>query len=277
MANLSKIRRDKMIEFLNKLKEEHTDDESLMALNQIENELTSMRYGLVWEEHEENVDVMMRDNVPVFKEIKKYEIETVQDEKYNFLLEGDNLHSLHLLEKTHKNRVDVIYIDPPYNTGNKDFMYDDVYVDNEDGFRHSKWASFMHKRLSIAQKLLSDNGFIAISIDENEYCVLKMLCDEIFGMSNYLTTFHIQVRYPEKSISTEEKSFKPLMEYVLLYAKNSLRIVVNQKTQDYGLEKFCYRIKEKTTGKKFSVGNQEVIVFKKGEWEIEEIEGCLRD
>lgn len=129
MENLSKIRRDKMIQFLETLKEQHSDDESLIAINQIEKELVSKRYGLVWEEHEENVDVMMRDNIPVFTEVPEREITEAPGERYNFLLEGDNLHSLHLLEKTHKGKIDVIYIDPPYNTGNKDFKYGDAFVD----------------------------------------------------------------------------------------------------------------------------------------------------
>lgn len=119
MGNLSKIRREKMIAFLETLKEQHSDDESLIALNQIEKELVSKRYGLVWEEHEENVDVMMQENIPVFTEIPEREICAAPEAGYNFLLEGDNLHSLHLLEKTHRGKVDVIYIDPPYNTGKK--------------------------------------------------------------------------------------------------------------------------------------------------------------
>ena len=156
MSNLSKIRRDKMIEFLETLKEQHSDDESLIAISQIEKELVSKRYGLVWEEHEEAVDVMMRDNIPVFTEVKEREICMVPGEDYNFLLEGDNLHSLHLLEKTHRGKVDVIYIDPPYNTGGKDFVYNDTCIDRTDGYRHSKWLSFMYERLVIAKKLMSD-------------------------------------------------------------------------------------------------------------------------
>ena len=109
MSNLSKIRRDKMIEFLETLKEQHSDDESLIAINQIEKELVSKRYGLVWEEHEEAVDVMMRDNIPVFTEVKEREICMAPGQDYDFLLEGDNLHSLYLLEKTHRGKVDVIY------------------------------------------------------------------------------------------------------------------------------------------------------------------------
>lgn len=127
MANLSQIKREKMIRFLETLKEQHSDDESLIAINQIEKELTSKKYGLVWEEHEEEVDVKMQTHIPVFKEVEDKEIIGNPDsDQYNFLLEGDNLHSLNLLEKTHRGKIDVIYIDPPYNTGNKDFIYNDT-------------------------------------------------------------------------------------------------------------------------------------------------------
>ena len=154
MANLSQQKRQRMMEFLSKLKEEHKDDDSvLIALGEIEAELNAKKYGLVWEEHEEAVDVMMKDNIPVFTECKDKEINTSDSDIYSFLLEGDNLHSLYLLEKTHKGRIDVIYIDPPYNTGNKDFMYDDVFVDMDDGFRHSKWHRLFQNVLN------SQSGF----------------------------------------------------------------------------------------------------------------------
>ncbi len=135
---------------------------------------------MVWEEHEENVDVMMRDNIPVFTEVSEREIAEAPEENYNFLLEGDNLHSLYLLEKTHKGKVDVIYIDPPYNTGSKDFIYDDVFVDNNDGFKHSKWLSFMSERLLIAERLLSERGILVISIGYQEVHNLMVLCQDIF-------------------------------------------------------------------------------------------------
>ena len=164
MPNLSQLKRERMLAFLQKIKDVHRDDDDmLIALGEIESELTSKKYGLVWEQHEEAVDVMMRDNIPVFTEVPEREITAAPGHGYNFILEGDNLHSLRLLEKTHKGRIDVIYIDPPYNTGNKDFVYDDAYVDTEDGFRHSKWASFMSERLQYAKRLLNDKGFIAIS------------------------------------------------------------------------------------------------------------------
>ena len=108
------------------------------------------------------------------------------------------------------------------------------------------------------------------------YTILRGLCDEIFRENNYLTTFHVQVRYAEKSIN-EEKPFKPLMEYVLFYAKNINNFTPKRESVDYGLDKFCFRIKEKGNGESFKVGNQEVIVFKQGEWEIEELENGSLD
>ena len=136
-----------MLEFINHLKEQHTDDDTLIALGEIENELNIKKYGLVWEQHEEEVDVMIRDNVPVFTEVAEREITATDTNDYNFLLEGDNLHSLKLLEKTHAGKIDVIYIDPPYNRGKTDFKYNDNYILKEDSFKHSKWLSFMESRL----------------------------------------------------------------------------------------------------------------------------------
>ena len=187
MANLSKIKRKKMLKFLEALKEQHSDDESLKAINQIEYELTAKKYGLVWEELAENVDLKMKNQFPVFTEIKeKALIGKKNDEKCNFLLEGDNLYSLKLLEKTHKGRIDVIYIDPPYNTGNKDFVYNDKYIGKDDIFKHSSWLSFMSKRLMIAFNLLKPDGLIFLSIDDKEQAQLKLLMDEIFSENNFI-------------------------------------------------------------------------------------------
>ena len=164
MANLSQEKRQRMLAFLETIREEHKDDdEVLIALGEIESELNAKKYGLVWERHEEAVDVQMRDNIPVFTECADKEITTTTG-GVNFLLEGDNLHSLRLLEKTHAGKIDVIYIDPPYKTENKDFIYDDAFVDKNDGFRHSKWLSFMNERLQIAKRLLSSSGVLIISI-----------------------------------------------------------------------------------------------------------------
>lgn len=216
MANLSQQRREKMLNFLETLKEQHKDDASLIAINQIEKELTSKKYGLVWEEHEEEVDVKMQTHIPVFTEVEDKEIVGAPDsEQYNFLLEGDNLHSLKLLEKTHKGKIDVIYIDPPYNTGSKDFIYNDMQVAYEDTFRHSKWLSFMESRLKIAKKLLARQGMLFISIDDNEHAQLKLLCDSIFGENNYVTSLIWQKK---KGGGNDSRHVATEHEYVLFYA-----------------------------------------------------------
>jgi len=215
MANLSQEKRKRMLEFLQQIRAEHTDDTSIIAINEIESELTSKKYGLVWEEHTEEVDEQIKHNVPVFAEVSDKIITTDENLPYNFLLEGDNFHSLKLLEKTHKGKIDVIYIDPPYNTGNKDFVYDDTFVGSEDGFKHSKWLSFMNKRLEIAKKLLSENGVIFISINDIEQSQLKLLCDDVFGESNFVATL------PKKGSGgrQDSKYFAVIHEYVVCYAR----------------------------------------------------------
>lgn len=217
MANLSQIKREKMLKFLETLKEQHSDDESLIAINQIENELTSKKYGLVWEEHEEEVDVKMQTHIPVFTEVEEKEIVgDPESEQYNFLLEGDNLHSLKLLEKTHKGKIDVIYIDPPYNTLKDGFTYEDEQVDGNDGFRHSKWLSFMSERLKIARKFLQESGVIFISIDDNEEAQLKLLCDDIFGSVNFVG----MILWKKKTNGNNMGWLPAVHDYVLCYAKN---------------------------------------------------------
>ena len=218
MPNLSQLKRERMMAFLQKIKDEHRDDDDmLIALGEIESELTSKKYGLVWEQHEEAVDVMMRDNIPVFTEVPEREITAAPSQDYNFILEGDNLHSLRLLEKTHKGKIDLIYIDPPYNTGNKDFIYDDAIIDKTDLFSHSKWLSFMDKRLRTARRLLSDNGVIFMSIDNNEHSTLRLLCDEIFGEENYVDTISW---FKKASPSNDAQYFSNDIEYIIVYAKD---------------------------------------------------------
>lgn len=229
MANLSQQKRQRMMEFLLKLKEEHKDDDSvLIALGEIEAELNEKKYGLVWEEHEEAVDVMMKENIPVFTECTDKEINASYSDDYNFLLEGDNLHSLYLLEKTHRGRVDVIYIDPPYNRGTDDFIYDDNYVGAEDSYKHSKWLSFMEKRLRIAYNLLSEDGLIFVSIDDNEQAALKLLMDDIFSEDNFII---VLPRITKKSGKTTG-SFSKNHDYVLVYTKQNKNIFVMEEHID---------------------------------------------
>lgn len=146
-------------------------------------------YGLVWEESSEAAWDDMQDQLPVFVEDESKRLDSAPEGSPNhILIEGDNLNALAALTYAYAGKIDVIYIDPPYNTGNKDFIYNDSFVDKDDSFRHSKWLSFMDRRLRIAKKLLSEKGVIFISIDENEEAQLKMLCDKIYGENNHIAT-----------------------------------------------------------------------------------------
>ena len=245
MANLSQQKRERMLAFLETLKKQHNDDDSLIALGEIEKELNSKKYGLVWEEHEEAVDVQMKTHIPVFTEIKEKEICTNANENYNFLLEGDNLHSLYLLEKTHRGKIDVIYIDPPYNTGGKDFIYDDSFVGSDDSFIHSKWLSFMNIRLQIAHEILKDKGVIFISIGDYELSDLKLLCDDIFGEINCLGI----VPRLMKTGGNKGRFFSPNIDYVLVYAKNHQVTIDFKGELDEELVKKLYN-KTETEGPK---------------------------
>lgn len=185
-VNISKDKRDKLVEKINAVKDyisaaaqDENTAQLLTYLAEIEKDIRGKKYGLIFEEHRENIDEVLENNLPVLTENTDLFID--HGGQMNFLIEGDNLASLRLLEKTHKGMIDLIYIDPPYNTGNKDFIYDDNFVDSNDTFRHSKWLSFMEKRLQIAKNLLSEKGVIFISIDDNEQAQLKLLCDNIFG------------------------------------------------------------------------------------------------
>ena len=220
MSNLSQEKRKEMLEYINKLKEIHKDDESIIALEKIETALTEKKYGLVWEEHEEEVDKKLVHNIPVFTEVEERKIIADENEGFNFLLEGDNLHSLKLLEKTHKGKIDVIYIDPPYNTGSKDFIYDDNYIGVDDGYRHSKWLSFMNERLKIAKELLSEKGYIFISINNCEYAQLKIIMDDLFGEKNYIGTITWESTTQPINAGNSKYQLQQMCEYILCYSKD---------------------------------------------------------
>jgi len=232
---------------------------------------TKKKYGLVWENKKEEVVEMCKEKLPVLKEVKEKEIITDKDKPVNLLIEGDNYHALSVLNYTHAGKVDVIYIDPPYNTGNKDFIFNDHYVDREDAYRHSKWLSFMEKRLKLAKNLLKDTGVIFISIDDNEVAQLKLLCDQIFGEDNLVEIFYIQVRYASKSLN-EKDPFQKLIEEVLIYAKNKNKFLPNKPKIEYELEKFRFQIVEKSKGEEIILGNKKVVIFKPGEYEVIEKE-----
>jgi len=209
-----------------------TTDEKAALIDLVK---TKKKYGLVWEDKPEAVEEQLRQYLPVLKEVKEKRILAkdievaenaatelfVKEKKFSnspapnhILIEGDNLHALTALTFTHEGKVDIIYIDPPYNTGNKDFKYNDVFVDKEDSYRHSKWLSFMEKRLKVAKCLLSENGVIFISIDDNEQAQLKLLCDEIFLEENIMTKFI----WRTDGNFDNQAQIKNCHEYILAYS-----------------------------------------------------------
>jgi len=153
-------------------------DDLLKVIEKLE---SRKKYGLIWDEEKtkEQFEKESENALPVLKEVKGKEIKTDASKPTNILIEGDNYHALSVLNYTHQGKIDVIYIDPPYNTGNKDFVFNDYFVDKNDRYRHSKWLSFMAKRLKLAKSLLSKNGVMFISIDDNEFASLKILVDNI--------------------------------------------------------------------------------------------------
>ena len=224
-TNLSKQKRETLLNhieeirtFLNKSLNDENARNLAGYLNELSSEIKGQKYGLVFEEHKEAIDEKLENNLPVLTEEK--ELFVGNGGEMNFLLEGDNLASLQLLEKTHKGKIDVIYIDPPYNTGNKDFIYDDDFVDSADSFRHSKWLSFMEKRLRIARKLLKEKGVIFISIDDNEQATIKILCDEIFGENNFLGQLTWESTTQPINVGKAKFQLQQKVEYILCYAKN---------------------------------------------------------
>ena len=181
MSNLSKIKRDNMIAFLEELKKTHSDDASIRAFNEIENHLREKKYGLVWEEHSEKVDELLVENIPILTADPTRRLCKDETLPWNFIIEGDNLQALYLLEKTHKGKVDCIYIDPPYNNRNKSWKYDNDFVDINDSYIHSKWMSLMATRLTLAKKLLNpSNSVLIVTIDEKEYLHLGCMLEELF-------------------------------------------------------------------------------------------------
>ena len=211
------------------------------------------------------------------------------DTTENLYIEGDNLEALKLLRETYLGKIKMIYIDPPYNTGS-DFIYNDDFTQSEEKYKeisgnydddgnrlfenlkssgrfHTDWLNMMYPRLKLARDLLTDDGVIFISIDEKEQANLKKICDEIFGNDNYLETFHLQVRYTNKSLN-EKDNFQPVMEYIFIYTKNKSSFIPNKPFKEYDLNKFKWEIRELSEGQEITLGNKKVKIFKQNEYEI---------
>jgi adenine-specific DNA-methyltransferase len=200
-----------------------------------DNENVTGKYGLVWDKEKEPEKIVTEcdKNIPILIEEKSKDI--TNGIVNNIIIEGDNFHSLSVLNYTHPNLVDVIYIDPPYNTGKKDFIYNDKFIDTEDGYRHSKWLNFMEKRLKLSRDLLKDSGVIFISIDDNEVAQLKLLCNKIFGENNFISMLSVE-NNPKGRKNSNFISISN--EYCLIYAKN--------KSESYFIENIPKAIDDMT-------------------------------
>ncbi len=250
------------------------------------------RYTMTWPDKKQAI---LTANAPIAKTLRPCREESVDfDHTQNLYIEGDNLDVLKLLRETYLGKIKMIYIDPPYNTG-KDFIYEDdfsidseeylkksnqmddqgnrLFVNNEmNGRFHTDWLNMMFPRLKLARDLMSDDGIIFISIDDNEMDNLKKICNEIFGEENLLSTHHIQVRYGQKSLN-ERKDFQELIEYVFIYAKNKHLVQVNKPKEEYPLDKFNLKITHTEEPTKTVIENgRKVDVWDSNSFSIDKVE-----
>ena len=222
-TNISKKKRDDLLDKIKQIRafiaaapQDENTGNLLSYLSELEKDVNGKKYGLVFEEHREEIDEVLDTHTPVLTEDADLFID--HGGQMNVLLEGDNLAALKLLEKTHRGNIDLIFIDPPYNTRNGDFGYDDSRVDLTDTFRHSKWVSFMSERLLVARRLLKNDGVIFIAIDDNEQAALKLLCDQLFGEENFLASIIWQHSIQPKGYSG---TFSVHHNYILCYQKTA--------------------------------------------------------
>lgn len=186
----------------------------------------------------------------------------------NILIHGDNLLALKALEQDYSGKVKCIYIDPPYNTGNAFTHYDD-------NLEHSTWLNLMKPRVEILKRLLCQDGFFCCQIDDSEGPYLKVLLDEVFGRSNYLTTFFVQVRYGNKTLA-EDNAFQKLIEQCFIYAKDSTKCKPIKDVEEYKVEKFEWEITETNKGEILELGNKKVELFRPGSYIIKKIPHTLK-
>jgi adenine-specific DNA-methyltransferase len=215
----------------------NSPQELIARIKELENENKQLKsrkkFGLVWEDKPEDVVLACETNVPILKEVKNRKLVSDNLLSANVLIEGDNYHSLSVLNYTHRSKIDVIYIDPPYNTGSSAWVYNNNYVDENDSYRHSKWVSMMKNRLELAKNLLTDNGFIVCAIDHYELFTLGLLMDEIFGESNRIGIVSVVHKAEGRN---QERFFGTSHEYMLFYSKNKqlsnfARIVLDEDIQ----------------------------------------------
>lgn len=220
-VNISREKREEQLRMLETLRCHIASEDQgeqtgklLSYINEIEKGIKEKKFGLTFEHHREKIQEVLQTHIPWLEEEKGLRING--EDPCHFLMEGDNLASLQLLLKTHREKIDLIIIDPPYNRGKNDFIYDDDYVDTSDDFRHSKWASFMEIRLRLARRLLKPEGYIFINIDDNELTTLKMVCDEIFREQNFVGMYMWEKTSTAPALS---RKVRKKLEYILCYGK----------------------------------------------------------
>ncbi len=214
---------------------EYEIEKLLKQITELESELkTSKKYGLVWDKENTKEEVVFQCEsfIPILSQDKKRMIS--RGKTNNLLIEGDNYHILTTLNFVAKDSVDYVYIDPPYNTGHEDFIYNDKFVNDDDGWYHSKWLAFMYKRLLLCKDLMKDGAIILISINDCELGNLRLLCDRVFGYHNFVENF-IWVKNSGGSLS---KTTLTRHEYVLCYSKNKDK---SYSSSFYLMEKPGYR------------------------------------
>lgn len=197
---------------------DHLDKDTLIRLLQRRD--AQRQLGLVWERPEDaggaaESDAARNDDY-VALELDP-ELGHGEAPWKNLVIEGDNFDALRALRTTHSGAIGCIYIDPPYNTGNRDFVYNDRFVDKTHRFRHSLWLEFMYQRLRLARDLLREDGVIFVSIDDNELFRLGMLMDRVFGEENRIETLIWKKSYGG---GAKAKYVVGLHEYILCYARN---------------------------------------------------------
>lgn len=211
---------------MNTKKSKYSDWSKEELIKRVEALEKRKKYGLVWDEErtKEKFEADAEGKLPVLKEVKTKEIKSDPDKPTHILIEGDNYHSLSVLAYTHEKAIDVIYIDPPYNTGAKDWKYNNNYVDRNDQWRHSKYISMMHKRLLLAKRLLKYNGILMVAIDDHEIHNLRHVLNDIMGENNFIASICIEVNPAGQNIRDNSPAISH--DYCLIYARNIDKAII---------------------------------------------------
>ena len=209
----------------------YTNEELIKYIGELQKQLASTKYGLYWDKNIEEEDAfqLMKTNIPF---LDRKEFLNKQSDLSTILIQGDNLHSASLLNMAlpYGKKIDVVYIDPPYNTGHGDsvFTYNDKSVNKDDGYYHSKWLNQISRRLSLLRDLMDDKGVIFISIDDNELYNLKLLCDSIFGENNFLGN----IVQNKGNAQNDALDLQKNHEYCLVYCKKRFYVKKNNKVKE---------------------------------------------